>query len=124
MLGVITEDRGQTVIFRCSGRIVAGQEAWKLYNDVITQQGKRVIVLDLAGVSRMDAGGLGVLASLERWARGAGVRLQLVPSKPVEELLYMAGLRPVFEIRSIEAPPLPAELSDSHEDSAVKRQCA
>jgi anti-anti-sigma factor len=102
MLGVMSENRGNTAILRCSGRIVAGEEAWTLYNTVISEQGKRVVVLDLTAVSRVDAGGLGVLVSLRRWARVGGVKLQLIPSKAVEELLDLAGLRPLFEIRSTE----------------------
>ena len=104
MLDVTSENRGNAAILRCSGRIVAGEEAWALYNTVISQQGKRVIVLDLTGVSRIDAGGLGVLVSLRRWARVAGVKLRVIPSKAVKELLDLAGLRPLFEIRSTENP--------------------
>ncbi len=124
MLGLLSENCGNAVIFRCSGRIVAGEESWKLYNDVISQHGKRVVVLDLTGVNRIDAGGLGVLVSLRGWARLAGVKLRLIPSKAVEELLDVAGLRPLFEIRSVEAVASAAQLSDPHENSAVKRQCA
>ncbi len=117
MLGVMTENRGNTMILRCSGRIVAGQEAWALYNNVISQQDKRLVVLDLTRVSRIDAGGLGVLASLERWARAAGVKLRLVPSPAVQELLDLTGLGSQFEIRpSVSAPSLPA---DRWEDSAT-----
>ncbi len=117
MLGVMTENRGYTTILRCSGRIVAGEEAWALYNNVISQQGKRVVVLDFTRVSRIDAGGLGVLASLERWARSSGVRLQIIPSQAVQELLDLTGLASQFEIRpSASAPNLPA---DSWEDSAI-----
>jgi anti-anti-sigma factor len=78
---------------------VAGEDAWTLYNTVISQQGKRVVVLDLTRVSRIDAGGLGVLVSLKRWARVAGVRLQLVPSQAVQELLDLTGLGSQFKIR-------------------------
>ena len=85
MLGVMSENRGNTAILRCSGRIVAGEEAWTLYNTVISQQNKRVVVLDLTGLSRIDAGGLGVLVSLRRWARVGGVKLGLIPSKAVQE---------------------------------------
>jgi len=49
MLSVMSENRGHAAILRCSGRIVAGEEAWTLYNTVISQQGKRVVVLDLTG---------------------------------------------------------------------------
>ncbi len=124
MLRVMTENRGNAVIFRCTGRIVAGEEPWKLYNDVISQQGKRVVVLDLTGVSRIDAGGLGVLVSPRGWARFAGVELRVIPSKLVEELLDLARLRSPFEIRSAEAALSPTSLSDSHGDRAAKRQCA
>jgi anti-anti-sigma factor len=125
MLGVMSENRGNTAILRCSGRIVAGLEAWTLYNTVISQQNKRVVVLDLTRVSRIDAGGLGVLVSLRRWARVAGVKLRVIPSKAVEELLDLAGLRPLFEIRSTEATPSAADsLSGPHADSTVKGRCA
>ncbi len=125
MLGVITENHGHAAVLRCSGRIVAGEEAWALYNTVISQQNKRVVVLDLTGVSGIDAGGLGVLVSLRRWARGAGVKLRLIPSKAVKELLDVAGLRPLFEIRSAEAMPSAADsLRGPHADSTVEGWCA
>jgi len=113
MLSVMSENRGNAAIFRCSGTIVVGQEAWALYNNVISQQDKRVVVLDLARVSRIDAGGLGVLASLEQWARVADVKLQIIPSQAVQELLDLTGLGSVLEIRPSEdaqpAPSLPAD---------------
>jgi anti-anti-sigma factor len=99
MLSVVSENRGNAIIFRCSGRIVVGEEAWALYNNVISTQGKRVVALDLTSVSRIDAGGLGVLVSLRQWAYVAGVRLQLMPSKVVQELLDLTGLGSQFEIR-------------------------
>jgi anti-anti-sigma factor len=117
MLGVMSENRGNAAILRCSGRIVAGEEAWTLYNTVISQQDKRVVVLDLTEVSGIDAGGLGVLVSLRRWARVGGVKLRLIPSKAVQELLDLTGLGSQFEIRpSVSAPSLPA---DRWEDSAI-----
>jgi len=120
MLSVMSENRGNTAIFRCSGRIVAGEEAWTLYNTVISQQDERVVVLDLTRVSRVDAGGLGVLVSLRRWAGVGGVKLRLIPSEAVEELLDLAGLRPLFEIRSTENPqPAVSLLVDSGEDGAI-----
>ena len=57
MLNVISENRGNAIIFRCSGRIVAGEEAWTLHNTVISHQRKRVVVLDLTAVSSIDARG-------------------------------------------------------------------
>jgi anti-anti-sigma factor len=108
MLNVMCENRGNAAILRCSGRIVAGEEAWTLYNTVISQQNKRVVVLDLTRVSRVDAGGLGVLVSLRRWARLAGVRMQLIPSEAVRELLDLTGLGSQFEIRPSQERPVHA----------------
>jgi anti-anti-sigma factor len=90
------------------GQIVAGEEAWTLYNTVISQPGKRVVVLDLRGVSRIDAGGLGLLVCLRRWAQGAGVKLRLVPSQAVQELLDLTGLGSQFEIRPSQKRPVHA----------------
>ena len=120
MLSVMTENRGNAAIFRCSGRIIAGQEAWALYNNVISQPDKRIVVLDLTRVSRIDAGGLGVLASLERWARVAGVRLRVIPSEPVREMLALTGLGSVLEVRPREnAQPAPSFSVGSGKDSAI-----
>jgi len=124
MLGVVSESSGNIAILRCSGRIVAGQEAWILYNTAISQQGKRAVVLDLTAVSGIDAGGLGVLVSLRRWARVGGVKLRLIPSKAVEELLDLAGLRHLFQTCSTEAMlSAPELLSGSGEDSTVEGRC-
>jgi len=66
------------------------------------------------------------LVSLRRWARVGGVKLRLIPSKAVEELLDVAGLRPLFEIRSTEntqpalSLPSPTELS-GHEQPATEQ---
>ncbi len=123
MLSVMSENRGHAAILRCSGRIVAGEEAWALHNAVISEQGKRVVVLDLTGVSGVDAGGLGVLVSLRQWACVGGVKLQLIPSKAAEELLDLAGLRSLFEIHSAETMPSPADLlSGPH--GKVEGRCA
>jgi len=120
MLNVVIENSGNVAVLHCSGRIVAGEEAWTLYNTVISLQNKRVVVLDLTRVSRTDARGLGVLVSLKQWARGAGVKLQLIPSKTVQDLLDLTGLHSMFEIRSSERPHSASPLSvDSREDSAV-----
>ena len=118
MLTVVSVNRGNAIIFRCSGRIVAGEKARALYNNVIFRPGKHVVVLDLTRVSRIDAAGLGVLASLRQWAFIAGIRLQLIPSQAVQEVLDLMGLRSHFEIRrSVSALNVPA---DPLEDRAIE----
>jgi len=99
---VVSENSGDKVIVRCSGRLVAGKAAWALYDTVTSQQNKRVVLLDLTGVNRVDARGVGVLAFLKKWANEAGARMELIPSRPVLELLELAGLSYEFELRSSE----------------------
>ena len=98
MLSVKIENSGKCAVLHCSGRIVAGEEAWTLFNAAISVENKRVVVLDFTDVTSADARGLGVMLFLKQWAAGAGVKLQVVPSKPVLELLELTGLHSQFEI--------------------------
>jgi anti-anti-sigma regulatory factor len=102
MLNVMIENSGNLAILYCLGRIVAGQETWTLFNAVESLKPGRVVVLDLTGVSGIDARGLGALLALKQWAVGAGVKLQLVPSNAVQELLDLTRLSSEFELRSPE----------------------
>jgi anti-anti-sigma factor len=121
MLSVGIENFGNVAVLRCSGRIVAGEEAWTLFNTAISLQNKRVVVLDLTAVRGADARGLGVLVFLKQWARGAGVKLQVVPSKPVLELLELTGLHSLFDIRSRESvQPVSGLLADARDDSPIR----
>lgn len=116
MLSVIIENSGKTAVLRCSGRIVAGEEAWTLYNAVVSLNNKRVVVLDLTRVSGTDARGLGVLMFVQQWAGLSCVKLQLITSKPVQEMLEMAGLGSLFDIRSSRDPQPAADFPiGSHE---------
>jgi len=100
MLSVMIENSGNTAVLRCSGRIVAGEEAWTLFNSAISIENKRVVVLDLTSVTGADARGLGVLAFLKQWARLSGVKLKVIPSRPVQELLELTGLDRLFDVRA------------------------
>jgi anti-anti-sigma factor len=105
MLNVIAEKCEDVLILRCRGRLLAGEGAWTLYNTVISQQNERALVLDMRDVNRVDARGLGVLVFLNQWATSAGIRLSLMPSKPVRELLDLTRLHSLFEICSPESFP-------------------
>jgi anti-anti-sigma factor len=120
MLNVRIDNSGNLTVLRFSGRLLFGEEISTLFNGVISQKNKRVVVLDLTRVSRIDACGMGILVVLKRWARGAGVKLQLIPSKTVQELLDLTGLSSGFELRSSEdVQPASDFLVDCREDSAV-----
>jgi anti-anti-sigma factor len=120
MLNVMIKKSRDAVIFHCWGKLVAGEEAWTLYNTVISQQHKPVFELDLTGVDRVDARGLGVLVFLHQWASGFGIKLALIPSKPVLELLELTGLHLMFEIGCSQTAPASADWLSGADDRMSK----
>jgi anti-anti-sigma factor len=82
-----------TVVLRCQGRIVRGEESPLLCAAV--QHYGRNIVLDLGGVSAIDAAGIGALVSLQ----AAGLYLRLLnPTDSVRSVLRLTGLESILEI--------------------------
>ena len=93
MLTVTAHNLAKTVVLRCHGRLVRGEESAILCAAV--QHHGKDIVLDLSGVSAMDAAGIGALVSLQ----AAGVYLKLLnPTEPVRSVLRLTGLEAVFEV--------------------------
>ncbi len=88
----------QITLLRCSGRIVKADGADTLVQAVMAEN-ERHILIDLHGVSAIDAAGLGALAELECWARDSSRSLHLVnPSRPVRRALEVTGLSAVLKI--------------------------
>ncbi len=62
-----------------------------------------MVVVDLTEVDHVDAGGLGTLLVLRRWARVNSVQMKLVnPSAFLRKVLEATRLTSVFEISSLE----------------------
>ena len=102
MLKITVQKLGDTSILRCHGRIVAGDASSILRNAVLSQQHTRMLVLDLARVERIDAGGLGILLGLRESARSGAIMFKLMNvTKRVEEILELTHLRRVFEFCSV-----------------------
>ncbi|MBZ5631006.1 MAG: STAS domain-containing protein [Acidobacteriia bacterium] len=86
-------------VLRCSGRIVRGDGADDLFRAVMSQD-KRHLQIDLSGVETIDAGGLGILVALEKWAQDEDRTIQLTnPSKRVLEVLETTKLSSVLQVR-------------------------
>jgi anti-anti-sigma regulatory factor len=77
MLSIHIDNVGDIAVIECDGRIVQSEAALKLREAVNSQGDARVIVLDLSEVSALEAGGLGMLGFLQRWAKDQGIRLRL-----------------------------------------------
>jgi anti-sigma B factor antagonist len=91
----------ETVAILClQGPVVTG-ETEILRNAVHSMSGVSAIILDLAGVTTVDAGGLGVMLELRAYAQSKGIRFELMNiSKWVARVLEVVRLDTVFEITS------------------------
>jgi anti-anti-sigma factor len=102
MLNVTVQKLGDITVLRCQGRIVIGDACTILRNAVLGQAHTRMLVLDLAQVDRIDAGGLGVLLGLRKWARSNAIRLRLMNvMNQVEHVLELTKLDRVFQFCSV-----------------------
>jgi anti-anti-sigma factor len=102
MLKITVQKLGDTSVLRCHGWIVAGDAGSILRSAVLSQRHTRMMVIDLAQVERIDAGGLGVLLGLRESASSSGIMFKLInATKRVEEILELTHLRRVFEFCSV-----------------------
>jgi anti-anti-sigma factor len=101
MLKVTVLNRGEIAVFRCMGRMVAGEDTRALWDGVRHTAGKRLVVLDLAEVDAIDAAGLGLLVFLHTSASIDGMGLKIInPTERIRELLALTNLDSVLEICS------------------------
>ena len=103
MLNATAQKLGDSTVLRCQGRIVIGAAYAILRNAVLGQTHTRTLILDLAQVDGIDAGGLGVLLGLREWAHSQAIRFQLMNvMNQVEHVLELTKLDCVFEFCSFE----------------------
>ena len=91
---------GTVTVVRCRGRLVHGDESENFHHVVksLIQTNPRVL-LNLAEVSYVDSGGLGVLFALRTSAQSAGGHLVLAsPSQRLLDLLNTTRLITVFDV--------------------------
>jgi anti-anti-sigma factor len=115
MLKLKVEENEQGVVLHCNGALVRGEET-NLLCTAVGHYGKTV-VLDLAHVNIIDAGGIGALIALQT----AGIYLTLEnPTKTVREVLHVTGMDSVFEIRE---SAVPAAAFAGHSNAAATLAC-
>jgi anti-sigma B factor antagonist len=103
MLNATAQKLGDSTVLRCQGRIVIGDAYAILRNAVLRQTHTRTLILDLAQVDRIDAGGLGVLLGLRDWAYSHAIRFQLMNViNQVAHVLELTKLDRVLEFCSVE----------------------
>ena len=123
MLKVQPRNSGTAVIFYLQGQIVIG-ETDVLKNAVAFQPNVSAVILDLAGVSMVDAGGLGAMLELREQAKSRGIRFELMNlNKWVRYVLEVSRLDSVFEVTS-EVECLPAVSQNRHAPAPWLASCA
>jgi len=106
MLKIQTRNLGNVAVLSLQGRIVNGETA-SLRDAVRAQSTDGAVVLDMSGVSMIDASGLGVLLQVRNEFQARGVRLRVMnASRFVRRIFEITRLDSVFEITSgVEAFP-------------------
>ena len=89
-------------VVNCSGRMVRGAALDQLRRRIEQIERVRVLVLDVSEVDHLDAGGLGTLLLVRRWAIQKSAKLKLVnPPAFFRQMLEATHLASVFEISSL-----------------------
>ena len=97
------EQLNDLAIVRCSGPLVRGTALDQFERRLEGLESARILILDLCGVEKLDARGIGVLLELRRWARQRSAQVKLVnPSPFVRRVLEATRLTSVFELSSLE----------------------
>jgi anti-anti-sigma factor len=101
MLEVEAERLGVVTILHFRGRIVKGMAVTTLRDAVCAQIHAETVVLNLAHVDLIDAGGVGVLLELRQWTQLNGIEFKLMNvNAHVQYVLEITCLDSVFEITS------------------------
>jgi len=106
MLQVHTKSSGNVVFLCLDGKIVHG-ETDVLRRAVLAQADASVIVLDLARVNTVDAGGLGVMLELREHTESSGTELQLRNvTQLVKRIMEITRLDSVFKVSGNDRPDI------------------
>lgn len=101
ILGLELRLHGDVAILRCRGRLVYRQGSTELTTIVGDLLGlTRRLVVDLAGVERIDSAGLGELVMLHMWADGMGYAVAFAsPTARVRDLFELTNLMSMLDVR-------------------------
>jgi anti-sigma B factor antagonist len=94
-----TRVSGDVVVISCQGRILFGEEAAALRQELKrVLSSSRKVILNLAGVSYIDSGGLGTLVGVYSSARSGGADIKLTGiGQRMRDVLQVTKLVTVFE---------------------------
>ena len=89
-------------VVHCSGRMVRGAALDEFRRRIEQLDRVRMLVVDVSDVEQLDAGGLGTLLLVRRWATQKAAKMKLVnPPAFFRRVLEATHLTSVFEISSL-----------------------
>jgi anti-sigma B factor antagonist len=104
-LTIIPREVSHVTILDITGRIVLGQEIGDLRDAIrgLISEGKKKLILNLAGVDYIDSSGVGELVGCFTTVRNSGGELKLLNlTKKVQDVLNVTKLYTVFDIKDDE----------------------
>jgi len=104
-LKIESREVAHVTILDIDGRIVLGDEIGKLRDAIhaLIAEGKKKIILNLAGVDYIDSSGVGALVGCFTTVRNAGGELKLLNlTQKVHDVLHVTKLYTVFDVRDDE----------------------
>ena len=123
MLRVQTKKVESVAVLCLQGQIVNG-ETEILRNAVQSLSEVSAVKLDLAQVTTVDAGGLGVMLALREQVEAKGIRFELTNvTSPVRKVLELTRLDSVFQITSV-VEYFPAVSCSRRAPAAMFASCA
>ena len=101
MFSVHKEKIGDVTVILCEGRMVDGDAAFKLRDEVKRQKEARVVLIDLSELGFLGGDVLRMLVRLQAWTHVAGIQFKLFdPSPFVSQSLQRLGSAAKVEIVS------------------------
>jgi anti-sigma B factor antagonist len=104
-LKIDSREVAHVTILDIEGRIVLGDEIHQLrdaVHDLVTE-GKKKIILNLAGVDYIDSSGVGELVGCYTTVRNSGGELKLLNiTQKVHDILHVTKLYTVFDVKNDE----------------------
>jgi anti-sigma B factor antagonist len=104
-LKITSREVTRVTILDITGRIILGDEIGHLRTAVrdLVREGKKKVILNLAGVDFIDSSGVGELVGCFTTVRNAGGELKLLNlTQKVQDVLHVTKLYTVFDIRDDE----------------------
>jgi anti-sigma B factor antagonist len=108
-LDIKEREAGDVAILDLSGKVTFGEGSGQLRQAIrrLTQEGKKNILLNLAGVGYMDSTGIGELVANYTTVQSAGGQLKLLNlTQKLQSLLAITKLLTVFDVYENETDAL------------------